>query len=113
MEIKKSSQKEWEISAQCGKWIVGMITYGKKYSSFSMLERHNCTDEVFVLAKGKATIYVADENIKVSSYEMEQGAVYHVKKGEWHHIVVSRDAVVTVVQNSDTTRENSDYITLA
>lgn len=113
MEIKKNEGKQWEIGAQHDKWSVGMLAYGEKFSRFSMLERHNCTDEVFVLVKGQATLYVADENIKVTAHEMEQGAVYNVKKGEWHHIVVSRDALVMVVENSDTTRENSDYLTLA
>jgi hypothetical protein len=44
---------------------------------------------------------------------MEQGVIYNVTKGEWHGIVVSSDALVMVVENSDTTEENSDYIYLA
>lgn len=113
MEIKKNTGKPWEICAQYGAWRVGMLAYGEKFSKFSMLERHNCTDEAFVLVKGEATLYVADEELSVSSHKMEQGTVYNVKKGEWHHIVVSRDALAIVIENSDTTSENSDYLTLA
>ena len=46
-------------------------------------------------------------------YKMEKGVIYNVAKGEWHGIVVSSDALVMVVENSDTTEENSDYIYLA
>lgn len=78
-----------------------------------MLERHNQTDEAFILVKGEATLYIADKEINVTEYKMERGALYNVPKGEWHHIVVSRDALVAVVENSDTSSENSDYLTLA
>lgn len=113
MEIKRSGDKAWEVAAQFEGWLVGFITYGKKFSEFSTLERHNQTDEVFMLVKGEATLYVADKDIKVTEYKMEQGALYKVAKGEWHHIVVSRDALAIVVENSDTSSENSDYLTLA
>ena len=39
---------------------------------------------------------------------MEQGVVYNVKKGEWHHIVVSEDAAVLVAENSDTGPDNTE-----
>ncbi len=113
MEIIKGNGQSWTVGAQFGAWKVGILSYGEKFSKFSMLERHNCTDEVFMIVDGSATLYVADKDLSISSYEMEKGALYNVKKGEWHHIVVSRDAIVMVVENSDTTKENSEYITLA
>ena len=39
---------------------------------------------------------------------MEKCKVYNVKKGLWHHIVVSEDATVLVVENSNTTKENTE-----
>lgn len=39
---------------------------------------------------------------------MEPYKVYNVKKGLWHHIVVSEDASVLIVENCDTTDENSE-----
>ena len=39
---------------------------------------------------------------------MELYKVYNVKKGLWHHIVLSEDAEVLVVENSSTARENSE-----
>ncbi len=113
MEIKRNEGKQWEIGAQFEGWLVGLLAYGEKFSRFSMLERHNQTDEAFILVKGEATLYIADKEINVTEYKMERGALYNVPKGEWHHIVVSRDALVAVVENSDTSSENSDYLTFA
>lgn len=113
MEITRGGNEAWTVGAQFESWLVGLLTYGEKFSKLSMLERHNLTDEAFLLVKGSATLYIADKDINISGYKMEQGALYTVSKGEWHHIVVSEDALVVVVENSDTTRENSDYLTLA
>ena len=112
MQIVHSSGTPWEIGAQFESWRVGLLSYGEKFSRFFMLERHNRTDEVFVLVKGEATLYIADKDINVSEYKMEKGVIYNVAKSEWHGIVVSRDALVMVVENEDTTEENSDYIYL-
>lgn len=113
MEIKKSEGNGWEIGALSDGWLVGLLSYGEKFSRLSALERHNLTDEAFVLNCGEATLYTADKDLNITPHKMEKGAVYTVKKGEWHHIVVSKDALVTVVENSDTSKENSDYLTLA
>ena len=113
MEIKRSEGAAWEVGAQFEGWLVGLLSYGEKFSRLSMLERHNLTDEAFILVDGEATLYTADKDINVTEHFMEKGTLYNVKKGEWHHIVVNRDALVVVVENSDTSTENSDYLTLA
>ena len=56
-----------------------------------------------MLLKGNAVIYEEDE-----VYTMEPNKVYNVKKGLWHHLVLSEDAEVLVVENSSTARENSE-----
>ena len=43
---------------------------------------------------------------------MESGIIYNVPKGEWHHIVVSEDALVMVVEDSDTSKENTERVTV-
>ena len=40
--------------------------------------------------------------------EMTVGSVYNVPVGVWHHIVVSEDASVLVVENADTTKDNTE-----
>ena len=84
-------------------WKIGFLRYSDRFSDFKVIERHNETDEVFVLLEGTATLYVEDESV-----EMEKCTVYNVKKGLWHHIVVSQDATVMVVENSNTSLANTE-----
>lgn len=44
---------------------------------------------------------------------MEPLKYYNIRAGQWHHIVVSKDARVLVAENSDTSRNNTDYLELA
>lgn len=84
-------------------WEIGLLRHSKRFSSYNIEERHLKTDEAFVLLEGKATLYE-----EAKSYEMEKCKVYNVKKGLWHHIVVSEDATVLVVKNSNTSMKNTE-----
>ena len=93
----------WQVAAQTENWRVAYLGYCERFASLTGMERHLETDEVFVLLKGEATLYV-----ETDIHPMEQGVLYNVKKGEWHHIIVSEDAAVLVVENSDTGPENTE-----
>lgn len=65
------------------------------------IERHNQTDEVFVLWRGRAVIFVSDgEQLQVE--EMQAGAIYNVPRGVWHNLLARRDASWIIVENRDT-----------
>ena len=84
-------------------WKIGYLRYNDRFSRFDQLERHLETDEVFVLLEGEATLYTENEECI-----MEQSVLYNIPKGVWHHIVVSENATVMVVENSNTTKENTE-----
>ncbi len=91
-------------------WKIGLLRCSERFSDFKVLERHKLTDEVFVLLEGSATIYLSDDNDNITEYIMDKKTVYNVHKGVWHHIVVSEDAAVLVVENSNTSKENTERI---
>ena len=95
--------QRWQVAAETDRWKVAYLGYCERFGSLTGMERHLETDEVFVLLRGEATLYVEE-----AVFPMEQGVVYNVKKGEWHHIVVSEDAAVLVAENSDTTPDNTE-----
>ena len=95
--------QQWQVAVQFEQWQVAYLGYCERFASLTGMERHMLTDEVFVLLQGKAVLYLEEAQV-----EMEQGVVYNVKKGEWHHIVVSPDASVLVVENRNTTLENTE-----
>jgi hypothetical protein len=38
---------------------------------------------------------------------MEKGKLYVVEKATWHHVQVGGDTLLAVVENSDTSKENT------
>ena len=84
-------------------WRIGLINYSQRFSKFTELERHLETDEAFVLLKGRATLFTDEQTEK-----MKKGVVYNVKKGVWHHVVMSKRAKVMVVENINTNDQNSE-----
>ena len=103
MEILDYTGSDFKAVMQSGSWKIGLLRYSGRFSKHQVMERHNQTDEAFVLLDGEATLFVEDVVT-----EMKKCKVYNVKQGEWHHIVVSSDATVLVVENSDTSAENTD-----
>ena len=84
-------------------WRIGYLHYSERFSAFTEMEKHLESDEVHVLLEGNAKLYTDQE-----CREMKKNVVYNIPKGVWHHIVVSEDATVLVVENSNTTRENTE-----
>lgn len=92
-----------------GAWRVAYLNYAERFDKkgITYLEKHNETDELFLLMEGSATLLMGKDAEEV---EMDRFKMYVVKKGEWHGIIVSEDARVLVVENDDTTKENSEYM---
>lgn len=103
VEISRFTGSDFQVMARFEGWKVGLLRSSQRFSSCCQKERHLLTDEVFVLLEGSAVLYVEDEELP-----MEKCTLYNVKKGAWHHIVVSPDATVLVVENSSTARENTE-----
>ena len=89
-------------------WKVAFITHAEQYGELKVLKRHMQTDEVFVLVKGSATLFTADDDEPLSVTQMQREKLYNVKQGTWHHLQVSEDALIVVVENSDTTGANTE-----
>lgn len=79
------------------------------------LQRHDGTDEVFVLLKGRCILYIGEGDksvLTIHGQDMVPLTVYNVKQGVWHNHTLSPDAVVLIVENRDTGDHNSPFFTL-
>ena len=103
IRVGTHSDAGFRVMAEFGEWKVGALRYNERFSRLGEMERHLLTDEVFILLSGKATLYTDTESV-----EMEIGNTYSVPIGVWHHIVVSEDALVIVVENRNTSIENTE-----
>ena len=89
-------------------WKVAFITYAEQYGELKIVKRHTNTDEVFILVKGKAMLFTADGDEPLQTTVLEKEKLYVVKKNTWHHLKVSEDALLIVVENSNTSKENTE-----
>jgi mannose-6-phosphate isomerase-like protein (cupin superfamily) len=89
-------------------WKVAFITHAEQYGELKLVKRHMKTDEVFVLINGEATLFTADGDEPLVVTQLQKEKLYVVQKNTWHHLRVSKDALLIVVENSDTTKENTE-----
>lgn len=112
LDIKEYGGEGYLRLVNNAKWTLATLNYAARFdeANFVEMERHNLTDETFVLLQGSATLIVGE---KAERLVMEPLKYYNVRAGIWHHILVSKDARVLVAENSDTSKDNTDYLELA
>lgn len=101
-----------------GQWRVAILNYCDivERETLYRLERHSETDEVFVLKRGQAWLILggsAEEPSSIETFPMEEGLVYNIAQGCWHHIIMAEDSSVLIVENADTGDNNSAYTNLS
>lgn len=100
-----------------GAWRVAMLRYIDELipDQIERVERHNETDEVFVLLAGQALLFIGQGDDQLEALEplrMQPLKQYNVRRGAWHVAILSRDASILLVENQDTGKTNTDYFPL-
>jgi mannose-6-phosphate isomerase-like protein (cupin superfamily) len=93
-----------------GDWQVAHLNWEPVLSLAGMgeVERHVKSDEVFVLWKGKAVLFVcADGGVDV--YDMEPGTIYNVPAASWHNLIATGDASWIIVESAGTDLHDTEY----
>ena len=99
------------------KWMVGIKNWkpANDISGINCLERHNKTDELFVLLAGKCTLLFANEadgELVIEAEKMEPMKVYNIPSTFWHNTVTEKDTKTILVEDSSTSSDNSDMLSL-
>ncbi|MGD9950034.1 MAG: hypothetical protein AB7U29_16385 [Desulfobulbus sp.] len=99
-------------------WRVAMLNFSEDLlpENLTRMQRHNETDEVFVLLAGRCILFVgegAETVTRIHAQVLEPGLVYNVRQAVWHTHTLSADAKVLVVENCDTTYDNSPFVPLS
>ena len=98
-------------------WRVAVLRYHPELESYaiSTMQRHDETDEVFVLLSGNCILFIGDGDDSVDNIhavDMQPLKAYNVKKGAWHTHTLTQDATVLIVENQDTQDANSPTCSL-
>lgn len=93
-------------------WRVAFMNDSPKTTveGLSYFQKHDETDEVFVLLEGRCVLLMAgfgDNPGEISAVDMKHGSMYNVKKGAWHTHYFAPNTKVVIVENADTVLKNS------
>lgn len=98
-------------------WRVAILRYHPELEpdAITTMQRHDETDEVFVLLSGRFILFLGDGTDEIGAIhavDLEPLKAYNVKKGTWHTHTVSHGATVLIVENRDTQAANSPILSL-
>ncbi|MGC8855388.1 MAG: hypothetical protein ACP5QU_01175 [Anaerolineae bacterium] len=98
-------------------WRVALMNYTPDLvpEKITQMQKHNKTDEVFVLLTGRCILFLGEGTevvTRVHAVDMQPFKLYNVRRGVWHSHTFSPEARVLIVENRDTTENNSPFIAL-
>ncbi|MCK4815266.1 hypothetical protein KA005_05815 [bacterium] len=104
LEIYRWEEQGYKPLVFSNDWQVALLNWEPLFDrgNLNEIERHNDTDEVFVLLRGWSVLFVKMEGGSLQAVDMDPGVVYNVPKGVWHNLVASRDVTFLIVENRDT-----------
>ena len=100
-------------------WQVAKLNYmpQQDVKAIHKLDKHNNTDEVFILLKGTAILIAAEEkgegNFSFQCKRMEQGITYNIPKGIWHNIAMVESTELIIVEKDNTHVNDYEYFPLS
>jgi ureidoglycolate hydrolase len=100
------------------KWLVGIKNWkpANDITGIDCLEKHNLTDELFVLIAGMCTLVTASEVDGLMVFDkvvMEPHKVYNIPKTMWHNTITSKDTKMILIEDSSSSMENSNLYMLS
>lgn len=118
LEVHRHDGPSYQPLVDFEAWRVAILNYSPDLlpHNLTRMQRHNETDEVFVLLAGRCILFVGDGEATVTQMHavaLAPGQVYNVRKAVWHTHTLSTDAKVLVVENRDTTYDNSPFTPLS
>jgi hypothetical protein len=114
MEVREFTGKGYSPVVDYGAWRVAILNYTEDLlpEKLSSMQRHNETDEVFLLLRGRCILFIGEGDDPVAAIhaeDMKPYKIYNVKKRTWHTHTLSPNSMVLVVENKDTTFDNSPF----
>ena len=118
LEISDYTGEGYRPLIDYGQWRVAILRYIDELrpENLGKMQRHNETDEVFVLLSGRCLLFLGEGDASVEAIhaqDMQPLKLYNVKRGAWHTHTLDEAATVLIVENRDTTSANSPEIELS
>jgi mannose-6-phosphate isomerase-like protein (cupin superfamily) len=117
LEVHDYTKEGYSPVVDYAAWRVAVLNYSNDFlpGNITSMQRHDETDEVFVLLHGHCILFIGDGDKEVTDIfaeKMRPFKIYNVKKSVWHMHTLSMDAKVLIVENRNTTFDNSPFCPL-
>ena len=111
-EISRYDEAGFKIVFQNDKWRIAILNSIPELlrENLGSWERHTETDEAFLLLEGNGTMVIAgdkEERQGIECVPLNRNEVFTVKQFVWHTIILSKDAKVLIIENTDTDETNT------
>jgi len=118
LEVREYKKEGYSPVFDYCAWRVAILNYSDQLlpENLTAMQRHNETDEVFILLRGSCILFIGDGDQNVTDLfaeNMQPFRLYNVKKSTWHTHTLNKDAMVLIVENRDTTFDNSPFCPLS
>ena len=115
LEIHEIQNPGFRPLVDSDQWRVALLNFEPALSPerLSEFQRHNETDEVFVLLSGRCILFLGegeDAVTQVFALDLEPFKLYKVCRQAWHTHALNADAKLLIVENRSTSRANSPRI---
>ena len=112
LEIHESSLPGFNPLVDSVHWRVALLNFDPALTPqhLSEFQRHNESEEVFVLLSGRCILFLGEGENSVRhifAQDLEPFKLYCVQRRIWHTHVLSIDAKLLIVENQNTSRDNS------
>ncbi|RKD32683.1 cupin domain-containing protein [Lacrimispora algidixylanolytica] len=112
IDIIKIQQQGYTPLVAYEAWRVAVLRYclDVRVDQLVTMQRHLKTDEVFVLMEGNCVLFTGGDGEypeEIKWVMMEKNQLYNVKKGVWHTHALDEEGSVLIIENEDTSDDNS------
>lgn len=115
IEVSEYIEEGYKPLVDYKTWRVAVLNYIDELlpEQIKSMQKHNETDEIFVLLSGKCILFSGGDSKEigeVDAIDMKPLKIYNVKRSVWHTHTLSEGASVLIVENSDTGDSNSPVL---
>jgi len=112
IEVSEYTEEGYKPLVDYKYWRVAVLNYIDELlpSQITKMQKHNETDEIFVLLSGNCILFSGGNSTEIGeidAIDMEPLKIYNVKRSVWHTHTLGEGASVLIVENSDTGDDNS------
>ncbi|WFR59357.1 hypothetical protein QA584_09780 [Anaerocolumna sp. AGMB13025] len=117
IDITSYDEEGYKPLIDFGAWRVAELRYCEELEiqNLKSMQKHNETDEVFVLLSGSCTLFTGGKGDTIHEMDgvaMKPMELYNVKRGVWHTHTLDKEGTVLIVENQDTSDNNSPTVML-